>query len=1710
MVNDQELLARLRQALASDDLALVMGRVMRVPEAWNALHEEELLQRALQSAAVRALTPGGLALLSLGLEGMPEERLASEVETRIAAAWESATGGKAKPATLQDVGLVAIALRRAAAAEGAPHIATLLAGASDVWRSAAACAWPYLPETRPLLRALLEAEGFEALALAANALLANAAPEDAASAMIAASDGKPLRPVLGALGAFEPGLARALAVAAGVDDASAAGSKQGADLAGGLLDHASILAGRGAGAEAAQALQAAWDASRSQTAEIADAMADLAEREGNPVLATEARKQSLAFGPTPARKARLALALVDAGRPDEAMRSLPASARSLEEHIAAAAAARATADTQACESSLRAAVDLIQSTPCPSLSWLDRLAAELEHAGLRDHALDVLERMAKLRPTDSLGRARHAHALFESAYYEQGAAEAAAALLLSPGLLTAQRTLASCLQHGGQPAAALEQWKAIAEQDPESIVSLGECALAAGDLQAAQDSGTRLLERDPASTAGRILLGEVLSRKGDAEGARAHFEETTRNDPASPQAWIALARSQANLDDAFAAGATLTHATQLLPQEPELWAALASHHRSSGQSRQALEAIEKALRLLPGRADWLTLQGQWLIDLGNSERAQSVLREALSRRPGDTTSRLALARLLEKQGEVAQAADLILDLRDGLPALDYLDAGRIAIEFAEGSGNASALRAAESHLRRATATTGLEAQVAFWSGRLHEAAGRHSQAFESYRIAEEQFPANALDDHLAVVLGLARTALATDRAPLALATLEAALERHPTSVELLVALSQTALKADLGDRALHAARQAAELSPHSIAALSQLAAVARGVQDWATAVGALRDLLARKPGDLDTSFELAEASMRAGDTRAARDSLAAILWQNRGNPEALRRAAHLLLSLGIPAAAQAALRRASTLLPSESGLWRDLAKTSEEMGDLETAQEAWRQCSEIDPKDAEALAHAARSLWKLGRHSAAIGLWQHAVALEPHRADLHRDLARAYLGDGEAARGLNHFSLAIQEAPTDVQLAHEAGTAALRFGALQEAHETLQHAAQLAPHDPEILTALAQTQYRLGRPHESLATLSATSRRDDLPAAPYAVHALAAAETGDAATARGSLRRALGRAARGIDEAIWVSRAARKLGSWSESIAAFDPLAHDGEAQASMHLGRLAASVRALEAHAILALADVRAHLPELGSLRDRATSDLAALRSISSTPAADVERLRLRLGAALENLSDGDLAALEAIAVKDGETKASTALAISLIRRGQFNRALEILRAPSYADGWAPILRGICLAALGQHPSARHALEEASADPALGPAALYLAAGTWLSEHRLEQATAALNAALVAWPDEPHWHYRLAGLYQEAGNHSAALPHLQHAAELDPADAQVALAWGRALRSDGQISEAKSVYARVLDSFPTDGKVWKEAGELALAAGEADAAAGWLERACTLAPSDAQAMLASAQASLVLGHAREAVERAKAAARLSPEDPAILLGLGEILTRQGKLEKALEAYDRALSLASRPLPVQLVRCKLLARLGRPGVAAAALEDLAANEPENDQIWGALSEAREAAGQEEAAIEAATKAARLAPRDYGHHLALARLSRKTGQLDRALDEAHQAQVLNPSAPEVHLELGAIYENRREVNEALQAYQKAISLNQRSSEAHFRAGVVLKGLKSYSQAARMFRRAVDLDPKDAAAAHQLAAVRALELVHGGTLHTAVPT
>jgi tetratricopeptide (TPR) repeat protein len=221
-----------------------------------------------------------------------------------------------------------------------------------------------------------------------------------------------------------------------------------------------------------------------------------------------------------------------------------------------------------------------------------------------------------------------------------------------------------------------------------------------------------------------------------------------------------------------------------------------------------------------------------------------------------------------------------------------------------------------------------------------------------------------------------------------------------------------------------------------------------------------------------------------------------------------------------------------------------------------------------------------------------------------------------------------------------------------------------------------------------------------------------------------------------------------------------------------------------------------------------------------------------------------------------------------------------------------------------------------------------------------------------------------------------------------------------------------------------------------------------------------------------------------------------------VLAGFAEILALQGKTEKAIQAYDRALKISGGDPQVQLARSRLLMKSGHFTDAINDIQTVIQADAEDPAAWALLAEAHDAADQLEDALEAINKAIEFAPRTGTFRLLQGRIYRKLGQLDQALKVLREFEVNEPANPSLPGELGRVYEARREPDAALESYLRAVAMNTQDIGSSMRAGLILKGIKSYEHAAEMFERVVIARPNDADALHQLAAVRALQLVHGG--------
>jgi tetratricopeptide (TPR) repeat protein len=422
-------------------------------------------------------------------------------------------------------------------------------------------------------------------------------------------------------------------------------------------------------------------------------------------------------------------------------------------------------------------------------------------------------------------------------------------------------------------------------------------------------------------------------------------------------------------------------------------------------------------------------------------------------------------------------------------------------------------------------------------------------------------------------------------------------------------------------------------------------------------------------------------------------------------------------------------------------------------------------------------------------------------------------------------------------------------------------------------------------------------------------------------------------------------------------------------------------------------------------------------------------------------------------------------------------------------------------LLCGIAHSNADQFTAAEKQFELASKFSTMQPLARYFEAQMWKKAGAHEQAITVLNDAISLQPNEANWHMQLASLYQEDDQQSAALPHIQQAAELAPEDAQILVALARAYRYNGQLGDAEEMYHRSLQANPTSPKIWKEAGQVALASGDNDRAKAWFERACSLLPGDASCIIGSAKTAQQLGETKEALEQARKAYAISPDDPQILIGLGDILAENGSLDKAIQVYDRAMRISEQSSEIRLARSKLLLRADRPHESIADLEQLVDRDPDHHEAWATLANAYTTIGEFEEGLQAAQQAVNISPTNLNYRFQVAKLCRQSGQLDRALEILSKIEHEAPGRADIACEKGIVYEERRELDLAIDAYNRALAINSHDPDTVIRAGLLLKQMKAYEESAALLERGTELIPNDANLHQQLAAVRALQFVHG---------
>ncbi|MBN2548478.1 MAG: tetratricopeptide repeat protein [Anaerolineales bacterium] len=1093
---------------------------------WNSLSEAAFSRRALETLGANPArwSPASLALLALGeqirleeLCATPIRPLAQPLRSRAIRAYEAWLKTTEDGISLAQAGLLALSLRERRRLKGSwEGIAAELRSTEPGARKGAArraaqtivaCLYGMAPDSFDLLRAICTTSLAQPR-LALHALFSTPMPPEQQVEQLhklLAELPNPQRQVLlRDLASLRPWLAAQLTqdylqntpVDEALTELNAEPEKQGELIASllqqaelrqiasqpeqeaALLDQSVQAAQRLQGYALARLAQATWQAS------LAAGNGDQAEKRAAS-LATW--RQAVDLAPdSPDHPARLARALMEVGRQDEAHRLLEnwLDGDRLLAHPALALVTAMLADQQgdleAMQTAAGAALKLVengQSLDQDGYVLLAQLLLQAELAegavqaaclGLERYPLnrDLLELRAQAgyalgEHDQTLGDAYLVMAIEQSAKTQDGL-EAMSVIgrgdfFRKPWQLGARRglrrLLVESLEAAGEWHEALDERLMMMDEidDPssEDWHDLARCALKAGKPDQAMSACRKALQLNANDDQAHRVLGEAALQTGDLTSALEHLHQAVRLSPQQADLWLTLAGAHRKAGQVTQVLDVLRAASLAVPDNAQVHLALGEAYLDQKALTQALPSLQKAASLEPDNARIGLVYGQTMSQLGHLNQAKDILKGAYKSgcgggieiiRNGDEEDELeydvevayAYAKVLLALGEYREAVDILEEIVHLQPENPEppIDLARALIKI---GGSAATIETAIAFLKKAILLCiDLKHQdpskTAYASQLQVEALTLLAEAY----AALGDYPASAETYQEAMQAQEASKVVEQSRLALGYSRVALQLGQHKEAITAL----KNALEADPRNLALQRAMSEAYLADGSVQQAMQAA----------------RKVLDLKPYDLDTLTWFAEMGLRQ---------------QNLSGEEAGIARAEVIRTL----------QEATQLAPYRGDLLFNLARLLLEDGDGPAALAALRKLAgaedEEHPVSTDDLYQAAKASRGLGDGMLAISLLRRAV----------EGLASAPAPEAGLVEARS-AAQPISGAALPVNLYYELALAYQQAGMLQAALEAVERALELDPNRLALHLYKADLLDELQMPEQTLESLRQALRLD--------------------------------------------------------------------------------------------------------------------------------------------------------------------------------------------------------------------------------------------------------------------------------------------------------------------------------------------------------------------------------------------------------------------------------------------------------------------------------------------------------------------------------------------------------------------------------------------------------------------------------------------------
>lgn len=1233
---------------------------------------------------------------------------------------------------------------------------------------------------------------------------------------------------------------------------------------------------------------------------------------------------------------------------------------------------------------------------------------------------------------------------------------------------------------------ALSAFRRAVEFAPneENLIHLTKTLVALGRFEEARQFLDPLYHSQPLEALPTELIGtyaRVLLGLGEHEGALPLLLEVVRRQPQNAQAALDLVRlllrSPVQAPRAQQAIPFLQRLLGLSPQgeeslsgmleeaprlRAEARALLAEAYSASGQWEAALEAYRRAMEEPENRYPGIQARlasglGKVALKLAQPQMAVAALQEAAQAEPLNPQIQRLLAEAywasgLPKEASQAALAAWEVQAEDDEALQWFVEIGQRLLEqsgFPKQALIEALLRAAQA-LSTRQAPPELLARLAWLQVELDDHAG----AIQTLQHLAQVDVIQALS--VAEWRRCAQAAEALDDLPLAITFLEKAIARHRTRDDQRGEVEHLAQLVDT---------------------LRHLSRLQRATGKHAEALQSLEQALTLRPTDAELHVEKSEIYAHLGDLEAALHSLESALELRPQEPSLHQRAASLLVMKGdLPAALEQA----------EHGL----------------------AIFEKQPPSPELSASSDPALHSTLRQMAAHLAY---LTLRPQRAQEH--LERDPQARNPLAQAFDQIALRAE--------------IALDAGELPAAEAAVAMLSQRAPEHPRTLAALARLagQRRDWEEREqrcrSAARLLLQMGLNQTPVTPpssreaYIAQFLAVAQAAIESRLWEEAQAVLNRLIEIIPETplayfklaqIGVLRAEEQCLCQDCEVVNHAPGNHVLSSQARQEV-----EAHLLKAQSLLGVTFSPEVAPDFKPWDDECRQALSLWFARARAVFAPDQRAA-RLLQALLRLLPPDASALAALAMvyrRCGQPQAVEEAIEASWKPASKEQDLRTHPLVLVQRALAAPQAESALALADQ--ALQTALAEGEAWPPL-PMLEFLVGRLAYQQGDLVTTLQALQQALAAWPDEPHWQGLAARLYltpnPELGlpDKVKALTHLEQATAMDASRSEDFLTMGEIYLEGGQVERALVALEQAARLAPQNASLWLALARAYLANRDWEKATMAAERAAGDPSLRAQALLLSGRAALHKGDARRAYSRAQSVLREGQENPEAYHLMAKALETLNRPTEALAALEQALQSSDHSPEMYVQRAQLIRRTQGLEAGIRALQEALVVQPEQAPLLAQLAAWLQEANRPEDALQIARAALQASRGELSDaqradlHMLIGVHMHKIGQLDQAIHHLNEAIQFAPQAIEAYLELGRVYQERREHRQALKVYQKAMSIAEEDYRPYYQAALALKDSKDYLAAEAMLRRAAQLAPNEVSIHRLLAAVTALNLVH----------